>query len=153
MIQKRCSFSNTSRYWVTFAWINVFPWLCDVIVHLDTREKRRSFYIAGPAIRRVVRLRCISSSWNVVFTRRSVFFALCIHIVRIRINYILVSASSDILFDPLKAKRKLLLARKIWFFTCIGVIFWQVIAKHEAILRLTSSLALFTYQPINHSQR
>ena len=107
-------------------------------------KKRHSFYIARPAIRRVVWLRCINSSWirNVVFTRRSVFFALCIHIVRIRINYILVSASSDILFHPLKGKRKLLLARKIRFFTCIGVIFWQVIAKHEAILRLTSSLAL-----------
>ena len=39
--------------------------------------------------------------------------------MRIRINSILVSASSDILFDPLKAKRKLLSARKIRFFTSL----------------------------------
>ena len=73
----------------------------------------------------------------------------CLHF---RINYILVSASSDLLFDPLKAKRKLLWARKILFFTCIGVIFWKVIAKHEAILRLTSSLtlSLFSTPSMNH---
>lgn len=90
-----------------------------MIVCVSTCEKGHSSYINKPGIRRVVWFRC-----------------------RIRINYILVLARSDIFFDPLKAKRKLLLARKILFFTGIGVIFWQVIVKHEAILCLTSSLVL-----------
>ena len=57
------------------------------------------------AIRRVIW--CINNSWTVFFKcRRSVFFALCINIVRIRINYILVSASFDMLLAPLKEKKK-----------------------------------------------
>ena len=46
-----------------------------MIAHLGTRKKRHSFYIARLAIRRVVWLRCINSSWNFVFTRPSVLFA------------------------------------------------------------------------------
>ena len=112
-------------------------------------EKGICFISPDQPSERVVWLRCINSSWNVVFTCRLVFFALCRHIVRIRINHILVSASSYILFDPLKAERKLLLACEIWFFTCIGVIFWQV-SKTQSNLTSSLALPLFSTPSMNH---
>ena len=112
-------------------------------------EKGICFISPDQPSERVVWLRCINSSWNVVFTCCLVFFALCRHIVRIRINHILVSASSCILFDPLKAERKLLLACEIWFFTCIGVIFWQV-SKTQSNLTSSLALPLFSTPSMNH---
>ena len=61
-------------------------------VRVSTCEKGHSLYITRPGIRRVVWFQCINSSWTTVFTPHLVFFTLCINIVRIRINYILVSA-------------------------------------------------------------
>ena len=61
-------------------------------VRVSTCEKGHSLYITRPGIRRVVWFQCINSSWTIVFTPHLVFFTLCINIVRIRINYILVSA-------------------------------------------------------------
>lgn len=112
-------------------------------------EKGICFISPDQPSERVVWLRCINSSWNVVFTCRLVFFVLCRHIVRIRINHILVSASSFMLFDPLKAERKLLLACEIWFFTCIGVIFWQV-SKTQSNLTSSLALPLFSTPSMNH---
>ena len=112
-------------------------------------EKGICFISPDQPSERVVWLRCINSSWNVVFTCRLVFFVLCRHIVRIRINHVLVSASSFILFDPLIAERKLLLACEIWFFTCIGVIFWQV-SKTQSNLTSSLALPLFSTPSMNH---
>ena len=50
---------------------------------------------------------------------------------------------------PLKSRKKATLACEIWFFTCIGVIFWQV-SKTQSNLTSSLALPLFSTPSMNH---